>query len=124
MVNNVIGLPLARFAAGVDQRGGDTVKSSGLAVGIGFVLIGIQHLNLIPALQVNAAIASALALTFDFTRRSPLNLQLNSAKLLFSYNIAGTVYLHCAVVEFPFCFTTGETLPLRQILTVKQHDGI
>ena len=46
MVDDVVNLPLARFAAGVDERGVLAVNRAGLAVVIRLIVVGIENLYL------------------------------------------------------------------------------
>src|SRR5258706_8976957 len=58
MVNNIVGLPLAWLARDVDQRRVLFVNRAGLAVVIGLVAVGIEHLHFVAAFQINPAVAS------------------------------------------------------------------
>ena len=76
MIDDVIALPLARLAAGVDQRHGTAVQRPALAVRIGLVLIGIEDLDLVLALEEHAAVAAALAGALHLRGRRELDVQL------------------------------------------------
>ncbi len=67
------------------------VKRRSLAVGIGGVLVGIEHLNFVTAHEIDAAVAPALPVSCYFTRRSPLDVKLNVANSCRSENITGAV---------------------------------
>jgi hypothetical protein len=56
-----VGLPLAGGAAGVDEGDVLLVDSAALAVGVGFVLVGVENLELVAAVDVDAAVAAVLA---------------------------------------------------------------
>jgi hypothetical protein len=47
VVNDVVSLPFAGFAACVDQRRILFINRAGLAVEIGLVVLGIEHLNFV-----------------------------------------------------------------------------
>src|SRR5688572_30283268 len=49
--DDVVGLPFAGLAGGVHERGGVAVKCAGLSVRIGFVLIRVEHLDFVAALE-------------------------------------------------------------------------
>ena len=59
--NDIVRLPFARRQAGIDQRGYLFVDRSRLAIAVGLMLVGIQHLNFIQPLEKDAAVASILA---------------------------------------------------------------
>src|SRR5215467_8650258 len=121
MKDNVVGLPLARLAAGVDQRSCNTIEGTCLPICVGLVLIGIKNLDFITTLQVNAAVPSPLSFTFDFTWGSPFDMQLQVAKFLPGHNVAGAVNLQGVIDHLPFGLATGGAFPCRQVLTVKEH---
>ena len=56
-------LPLARCQRGVDQRWVLPVDCSGLAVRVGDVLVGIEHLHLVEPHQEDTTITAALTVT-------------------------------------------------------------
>src|SRR5438034_10141120 len=60
MEDDVIRLPLARRPGGVDERRVLAVDRTGLPVGIGVVLIGIEDLELVPPHQKDPAVATLL----------------------------------------------------------------
>src|SRR5690348_5343462 len=124
MENDVVSLPLARFAAGINEWGCHTVKRACLSVGVSLVLVRIQNLNLIPALQVNPAVASSLPLTLNFTGRRPFNVQLDIAEFLLGNNVACPIHLHYSVLDLPFRAATGSVFPLRRIPAIKEHHRI
>src|SRR5467141_1798411 len=53
--NDVIGLPLAGRARSVDERWILAVDGRRLAIGVGFVFVGIEHLNFVQSHQENAS---------------------------------------------------------------------
>src|ERR1051326_5831128 len=58
--DNVIRLPFAGFAASVDQWSMLFVNGSSLPMEIGFVIVGIQHLDFVIPLEEDAAVATPL----------------------------------------------------------------
>ena len=89
MVDDVERLPFAGFAAGVHQRHGPAVESAALAVGIGLIVVGIEHLDLELALKEDAAVAATLAGAGHGGRRGELDVQLARPERLFGLNEAG-----------------------------------
>src|SRR2546426_8204883 len=69
--NDFVGLPLARRQTGVDQRRILSVNRSGLSVGVGLVLIGIQNLELVFAHQIHAAVTALLVVLLRRLGRGP-----------------------------------------------------
>ena len=99
--DDVVGLPFARLATGVDQRGAVAVERAALAVGIGLVLVAVQDLDLVAAHQIDAAIAPALAAAFDGGGRRPLDVHLAVRELFFGEDAALGGGFHDAVFELP-----------------------
>src|SRR5437899_1487409 len=124
MENDVIALPLARFAARIDERGGVAIKSASLAVEIGLVAVAIEHLNLVAALEIDAAVASSLTVAFHFGGRGPFDMQLNIRKLLLRHDAPGAVHRHESIFNLPLRLLAFFILPLRKILAVKEDDRI
>ena len=58
IVNDIVRLPLARFATRIDHRWALLVKSPTLSIEVGRVLITIEYLDLIPVAKENSTIAS------------------------------------------------------------------
>ena len=76
---DVVRLPLAGRARGVEQGRILAVDRAGLAVGVGVGLVRVQHLDLELAHQEDAAVAAILALTLGRARRGPLDVELDVA---------------------------------------------
>src|SRR5262245_3682020 len=68
VVDDVVGLPFAGFATGVDQRRVLFINRAGLSVGIGLVVVRIEHLKFVTALQEDATVSAPLAFAHDFRR--------------------------------------------------------
>ena len=102
-----------------------TIEGAGLAVGIGLVLVGIEHLDFVAALQVNTAVAATLAIAFDLGRRGPLDVELDVTKLFPGADAAGGVDFHRAVLEDPFRFFSSlGALPFGKVLSIEENDAI
>src|SRR5438105_15177847 len=91
MENDVIALPLTRFAARVHKRSCVPIKRAGLPVIISLVAVTIEQLNLVEPLQINPAVPAPLAISLDFSRRRPFHVQLNIRKSFLRHNTASSV---------------------------------
>ena len=80
--NDVVDVPLAGLAGGIGERRPLAVNPAGLPIGIGGVVDGVQHLNLVAAHQQHAAIAAALAGAANIGRLGPLHVELAIAEFL------------------------------------------
>ncbi len=78
--DDVVGLPLAGLAAGVDEGRGLSIEGAGLSPGVGVVLEGIENLHLAVVSKVDAAVAAALSAAFDLAGSGPLDVQLGVAE--------------------------------------------
>src|SRR5579871_5342861 len=99
---DVVALPLARLAAGVDERRILPVDRGRGAVRIGEVIVTVQHLDLIASHQEHAAVTPSLALALDDRWGGPLQVDLAVPELLAGLDIsrAGN-HLHVAVLDLP-----------------------
>jgi hypothetical protein len=122
--DDVVGLPFSRLFRGVDQWRGHSVERTGLSLRIGFILVGIEHLNLVTALEVNAAVAPALPCPLDLGWSGPLNMQLHISKLLPGHDAARAVHNHHTILDLPAGRPTILTLPCVEIFPVEQHDRV
>src|SRR5262245_4924147 len=103
VVDDVVGLPFTGFAAGVDQRRILFVNRAGLAVEVSLVVVRIEHLDFVAALQEDSAVATALAFAYDLGRRGPFDVQLDIIKFPPGSDSAGSANdNHRAVLHFPF----------------------
>ena len=87
--DDVVVVPLAGLVDGVHQRGPLAVDGSGLAVGVGGVLIRVEDLQFVAALENDSAIAAVLADAVDLGRSRPFQVQLNIAKGFLGGDVAG-----------------------------------
>src|SRR5690242_3497028 len=101
MVDDVVGLPFTRFAAGVNQWSMLFINCCRLAVIVGLVFIRVEHLDLIAALQIDAAVAAALARSFNFGRRSPFHVQLAISESLFGQNTSCAIHCGDSILDLP-----------------------
>ena len=117
--NDVVGLPLARLAAGVHQRRALLVNRGRLAVEIRLILVRIEDLDFVDAHHEHAAVAPFLAVAHDFLGRGPFDVELAIAEGPLGVNVVlgGN---RIAVLDLPVLAVD----PLREVVAVKQHDGI
>jgi hypothetical protein len=126
--NDVIGLPLTGLAADVDERFLAAVECAGLAIGIGDIVVVIEDLDLIGVHEENAAVAAALAVTFDAGGGCPLDVNLAGAEFLLGLNVTGFFDgLECSIDDFP---AAGAALGVGPVFgeclfrAIEKHDGI
>lgn len=81
--NDVVTLPLAGFAGGIDQRWLGLIERTGLAIEVSRVFERVENLNLVLTHQINTAVASPLAFAFDLFGSGPFNVELAVTKTLF-----------------------------------------
>ena len=100
---DVVGLPLARFTAGIHERLGTAVESATLAVRIGDVFIAIEHLDFELSHQKDPAVAAALARALDLERSGEFNVESAGTKFFFTLDVTSAGGgLERAINEFPF----------------------
>src|SRR5262249_31589192 len=90
-IENVVALPLAGLAARVHKRDVLFVKARRLSVRIRDVVVRVEHLDLVAALQEHAAVAAALAFAFDLGRRAPFDMKLAIAETPPGLDVAGAL---------------------------------
>src|SRR6267143_1339032 len=116
MEDDVVRLPLAWRPRGIDERGILAVDRACLAVGIGVVLIGIEHLELVYPHQEDAAVAALLPFALHGGRRGPLDVQLHVAEAAGRDEHAGAgLYLDVAIPHGPFRGAAVFGAPLQEI---------
>src|SRR2546430_17638084 len=102
MENDVIGLPLARWTAGVHQRRILAVNRGGLAIGVGFIVEAIHHLHFVSRHQIDAGVSAVLSIGFGGIGRGPLDVKLAIAIAFPGLNAAfARDDLHVAVLYLP-----------------------
>ena len=121
--DDVVGLPFAGRAGGVHERGLLTVDGGGLAVGVGQVVVGVEDLDLVFAVDVDAVIAAPLTFTDHDGGSGKLEVELEIAELVAGADDAGLGRFHVAIHDFPLDIAFG-ALPFGEIFTVEEHDGI
>src|SRR6185312_9435596 len=123
--NDIVGLPFAGRAAGIDQGRIFTVNGPSLAVRIGIGVVGIQYLKLVESHQPDAAVAASLIGSCRRIRRGPLNVKLRVSKRLLCVNVPRSWRnFKIAVADFPRSSLPVLTNPSGQILPVEEHHGI
>ena len=95
--DDVVGLPFTRLARGVHQGGCVVVEGTRLAVEVGLVVVGVENLDFVAALEVNSTVAPALAVAFDFSGSGPFDMKLAITEFLASDNAASRIHFHRAI---------------------------
>src|SRR5882762_6710094 len=114
--NDVVDLPLARRARGVHLRRKLPVNGRGLAVGISFTLIRVEHLHLVDTVQEDAAVAAILILAFWGIWLGKFNVKLAIAEGVFGVELASfRHHFEISVFHFPFRGAGVFVLPLGEI---------
>ena len=125
MKDNVVDLPLARWAAGIHERRILPVDSCGLAVRVGLAVIRIKHLHLVEAHQEHAAISAILVFTARGIGRSPFEMQLAVPERVASVHVSGAGDdFEIPVSHSPLGRSTIGRAPFREVLAIKQDRGI
>ena len=123
--HDVVGLPFASRPASVNQRRVLAVHGGRLAVGIGHVLVRIQHLHLVLAHEEDAAVTPALALAPTGGGCRPLDMQLDVAVAVPREDLPPSRYgQQDAILDNPLGRTAVGRAPHREVSPVKQHDGV
>ena len=100
---DVVFIPFTRRTHHIFERRGLLVNASRLAIGISAVVIIIQHLQLVTALQENATVAPCLVLSGNVGRDQPFDMELEILEGLFRLYIPGAFfYRHHTIPHFPF----------------------
>ena len=123
-VDDVVGVPFTGFVDRVHHGRILTIDSAGETVGVGLVVVGIQHLDFIAvAAQENTAVAAALVVTFYLGGSGPFHMELAVAEAVFGTDIAGAGNaFHGTVFDDPLGLFAVHSDPLIQIGAVKEND--
>ena len=123
--DDVVGLPLARRTCGIHQRRILAIDRAGLAVRVGLVPVGLQHLNFVQRVQIHAAVARLLIAAMGRVRGSPLDVQLAISERLLGDDVAGAGGdLEVAVAQFPGDGLSVVLLPGGKVPAVEELHGI
>jgi hypothetical protein len=107
------------------QRGPHAIETTGLTVGVGLVVVHVEHLDLVEAVKEESGIAAALTFTLGGIRSGPFEMKLKVFELLLGLDVAGALYdLEIAVLDFPRSLAVFATLPLRKVFAVKEDHGV
>src|SRR5207237_4847793 len=105
---DVVGLPFAGFAAGVDQWRRLFVDAGGLAVDVGGVVVGVHDLEFVAGVagagggEEDAGVAARLGFAGDVFGNLVFEVELVVAKAFFGFDVAGLfVDGQDAVVDAP-----------------------
>src|SRR5712675_1529658 len=120
--DDVVDLPLPRWTRGVHLRRKLAVNGRGLAVGIGFTLIRVEHLHFVNTVQEDAAVAAILILAFWGIWLGKFNVKLAIAESIFGVELASFGHdFEIAVFYFPFRGAGVFVLPLGKIFAVEEN---
>ncbi len=124
--DDVVGLPMAGRARDIDQRRVLAVDRGGGTVGVGLVLVGVEHLALVAVVaEEDAAVAPPLAVAVGRVGRRPLDVELAVAEGLEGAGIAAAGdALEGAVVHDPFGRAAVHRRPLGGVGAVEEDDGV
>ena len=124
-IDNVIDIPFTGLADGAHEGSGLLIDGGSHAIGIGFLAIVINDLQLIDALEVHTAVSARLLFATRGTGHIPLQMELETAKLLFSaYTACFSDHGHHAMMHVPSGSLALHVLPSREVLAIEQYDGI
>ena len=84
---HVIGLPLKRGLAGVDRRR-DLLVDRATVVVLELELVGVENLELVIARQIDAAVASALAVSVGHVGNVEFEMELKVAESLVGHDVS------------------------------------
>jgi hypothetical protein len=122
---DVVGLPFAGWAAGINQGWVLGVKGCCHAIGVCFVVVTIEHLNLVDVHQKHTAVPAALTFALNNDRGRPFDVKLAVSEVLSGADGAGLCdNLHVTVFDLPTGRLSFSVCPLREVLTVEKDDGI
>src|ERR1051325_8866453 len=86
--DDIIRLPFPRRPRGIYQRRHLAIERASGAVGVGAVVVAVEHLELVKAEQEHAGVAATLAVATGRIRRRELDVKLAIAELLLRENVA------------------------------------
>ncbi len=123
--DDVVGLPFAWRTRRVHERRILPVHRRGLAVGIGLVLIAVEHLHLELSEEEHAAVAAPLAGALDLFRRGELHVELEVGELLLRFDHALGRLQHAVLHRPAEGRLVGAHLPgARFAARAQQHGGV
>ena len=124
--NDVVGLPGARFLGGIPEWWKLAVHGSALSVGVTLVVVRIEKLNFVIAVNDDSTVATALTGTFNFGGCGELKVKLKVSEVVFGFDGTGFgFHFHVAVFDFP-CdrFACFGVYPIVEIGAVEEYSGV
>src|SRR5690606_12534315 len=127
VVDDIVGVPLPSGHRGHGQGHILLVEGTYLPVGVGVVVIIVQHLDLVQSVEEYPAVRTALVCPLYLGRGTPFQVQLDTAKVPFGlYVPAAVLYGHTAFrIQDP---RGGGGIhgadPLVQIPAIEEYQGI
>lgn len=121
---DVVGLPFAGWFGSIYSGRELAVNGAGLAVRIGFVVVGIEDLHFVAAKDVYAVIAAALAFAFNFGWSGELEVQLEITVFILGADNAGFCGFHVVLFDLPFHFAAISSHPFGKVFAVKKDNGV
>ncbi|WP_231188509.1 hypothetical protein [Haladaptatus sp. DYF46] len=82
--DDVVGLPVSFWAAGVDKRGVLAIHRGGIPICIGRILVIVENLDFVPVRQKESAVARHLVTSRDALGRLPLDVVVAVTEVLFA----------------------------------------
>src|SRR5882762_4226059 len=120
--DDVVDLPLARRSRSVHLRRKLPVNGRGLAIGISFTLIRVEHLHFVNAMQEDAAVAAILVLAFRRIWLREFDVKLAIAEGVLGVKLTSFRYdFEISAFHFPFGGAAVFMLPLGEIFAIEEN---
>src|ERR1700728_4376881 len=125
MKQDVVSLPEARCAGCVHERRELPIDGARLAIGVGLILVRIQHLHLVAVVQEHAAVAAILVLAVRRRGLGELHVQLAVSEALARIELTCSGrHLQVTRAEFPFRGAPVFLSPLREVPSIEKQHGV
>src|SRR5208282_6079528 len=96
-----IALPGPGLLASVSKRRSNLIKGTAIVI-LGLKTVGVENLNFVPALQIDATVSALLPLCLRHVRKPKCHVELKVTKVLLSVNVSAIWdHFHRAVSHFP-----------------------
>lgn len=123
--DDVVALPFAGFAANIDQRNVLAVKGGAASVRIGWVFEGIENLDFVVILNIDAAVTASLRFCVGHVRGAEFDVDLGAAEFAPGIQVAfAAVADQGAVFKLPFGMAAVFVDPFAGVGSIEKDDGV
>ncbi len=124
--DDVVNIPRSGRTGGVYEWGHKSVQGGGLTVGVGFVFVGIEHLDLVFSEEEDPRVTATLSVSGSGLRGGPFDVELDIGSVLACGGEAPSFWgnFDVSVFYFPSGLSVGVVFPHGKVFSIEEDDGV